>query len=168
MCPTNPIGTVDLYLVTHHGTDSSGPAALVHGAAAARRGDAERHPQGRGHTGDADPAVVAGPRGHLAAPLGPTARASSRTAPASSSRTSTEQQLLALQHRAHLHRPAHLPHPRQGPCPPELRQARRRAVVRHRTYRRTGSRSSRSRMDRSRCRTAGTATARCTQKTGSL
>ena len=31
MCPTNPIGTVDLYLVTHHGTDSSGPAALVHG-----------------------------------------------------------------------------------------------------------------------------------------
>ena len=31
MCPTNPIGTVDLYLVTHHGTDSSGPAASVHG-----------------------------------------------------------------------------------------------------------------------------------------
>ena len=31
VCPTNPIGTVDLYLVTHHGTDSSGPAALVHG-----------------------------------------------------------------------------------------------------------------------------------------
>ena len=31
VCPTNPIGTIDLYLVTHHGTDSSGPAALVHG-----------------------------------------------------------------------------------------------------------------------------------------
>lgn len=30
-CPTNPIGTVDLYLVTHHGTDSSGAPSLVHG-----------------------------------------------------------------------------------------------------------------------------------------
>jgi beta-lactamase superfamily II metal-dependent hydrolase len=31
MCPTNPIGAIDLYLVTHHGTDSSGSAAAVHG-----------------------------------------------------------------------------------------------------------------------------------------
>ncbi len=31
MCPGNPIGTVDLYLVTHHGTDSSGSAVVVHG-----------------------------------------------------------------------------------------------------------------------------------------
>ena len=30
MCPNNPIGTVDLYLVSHHGTDPSGAAALVH------------------------------------------------------------------------------------------------------------------------------------------
>jgi competence protein ComEC len=30
MCPINPIGTVDLYLVSHHGTDPSGSAALVH------------------------------------------------------------------------------------------------------------------------------------------
>jgi competence protein ComEC len=30
MCPNNPIGTVDLYMVTHHGTDSSGPPQLVH------------------------------------------------------------------------------------------------------------------------------------------
>lgn len=30
MCPSNPIGTVDLYMVTHHGTDSSGPPQLVH------------------------------------------------------------------------------------------------------------------------------------------
>jgi competence protein ComEC len=30
MCPNNPIGTVDLYIVTHHGTDSSGPPQLVH------------------------------------------------------------------------------------------------------------------------------------------
>ena len=31
MCPGNPIGAVDLYLVTHHGTDSSGSAVVVHG-----------------------------------------------------------------------------------------------------------------------------------------
>ena len=30
MCPNNPIGTVDLYLVTHHGLDQSGSPALVH------------------------------------------------------------------------------------------------------------------------------------------
>ena len=31
MCPTNPIGTVDLYIVSHHGTDPSGSKALVDG-----------------------------------------------------------------------------------------------------------------------------------------
>jgi competence protein ComEC len=31
MCPTNLIGTVDLYIVSHHGTDPSGSQALVHG-----------------------------------------------------------------------------------------------------------------------------------------
>jgi len=30
MCPNNPIGTVDLYMVAHHGTDSSGTPQLVH------------------------------------------------------------------------------------------------------------------------------------------
>jgi competence protein ComEC len=30
MCPSNPIGTVDLYLTTHHGLDQSGSAAFVH------------------------------------------------------------------------------------------------------------------------------------------
>jgi len=30
MCPTNPIGTVDLYVTSHHGLDQSGSAALVH------------------------------------------------------------------------------------------------------------------------------------------
>jgi competence protein ComEC len=30
-CPNNPIGTVDLYLVSHHGLDVSGSEALVHG-----------------------------------------------------------------------------------------------------------------------------------------
>ena len=31
MCPNNPIGTVDLYLVSHHGLDQSGSSVLVHG-----------------------------------------------------------------------------------------------------------------------------------------
>jgi competence protein ComEC len=31
MCPNNPIGTVDLYMVTHHGLATSGSDALVHG-----------------------------------------------------------------------------------------------------------------------------------------
>jgi competence protein ComEC len=30
MCPNNPIGTVDVYLTSHHGTDPSGSQALVH------------------------------------------------------------------------------------------------------------------------------------------
>lgn len=30
MCPTNPLGQVDVYLVSHHGSDTSGSAALVH------------------------------------------------------------------------------------------------------------------------------------------
>ncbi len=33
MCPNNPIGTIDLYLTSHHGTDQSGSAALVHALA---------------------------------------------------------------------------------------------------------------------------------------
>jgi competence protein ComEC len=31
MCPSNPIGTVDLYMTSHHGIDQSGSPALVHG-----------------------------------------------------------------------------------------------------------------------------------------
>jgi competence protein ComEC len=30
MCPNNPLGDVDVYLVSHHGSDTSGSAALVH------------------------------------------------------------------------------------------------------------------------------------------
>src|SRR3954470_6723094 len=33
MCPNNPIGQVDVYLVSHHGTDPSGSPALVHALA---------------------------------------------------------------------------------------------------------------------------------------
>jgi beta-lactamase superfamily II metal-dependent hydrolase len=29
-CPSNQVGVVDLYVVTHHGTETSGPPALVH------------------------------------------------------------------------------------------------------------------------------------------
>ena len=32
MCPNNQVGTVDIYMVTHHGLDRSGPEVLVHGA----------------------------------------------------------------------------------------------------------------------------------------
>jgi len=31
VCPNNPVGTVDVYFVTHHGLDQSGSSALVHG-----------------------------------------------------------------------------------------------------------------------------------------
>ncbi|MEP6593136.1 MAG: hypothetical protein ABJC51_05560, partial [Acidobacteriota bacterium] len=31
MCPTNPIGSVDVYFASHHGLDQSGSAVLVHG-----------------------------------------------------------------------------------------------------------------------------------------
>jgi competence protein ComEC len=31
MCPNNPIGRVDVYITSHHGTDPSGSPALVHG-----------------------------------------------------------------------------------------------------------------------------------------
>jgi hypothetical protein len=30
VCPTNLLGTVDVYLTTHHGTGSSGPPVIVH------------------------------------------------------------------------------------------------------------------------------------------
>jgi competence protein ComEC len=30
VCPSNLLGTFDVYLTTHHGTDTSGPAVLVH------------------------------------------------------------------------------------------------------------------------------------------
>jgi beta-lactamase superfamily II metal-dependent hydrolase len=31
VCPNNQVGTVDVYMVTHHGLDRSGPEVLVHG-----------------------------------------------------------------------------------------------------------------------------------------
>ena len=70
MCPNNPIGTIDLFMVSHHGLDASNSPQLDARARAARRGDAERHAQRGGAPGDDDDAVVAGARGHLAAALG--------------------------------------------------------------------------------------------------
>ena len=69
MCPNNPIGTVDLYLVSHHGTDPSGSAGAGARAAAARGDHAERHAQGRHAADVADPQLVARARGPLAAAL---------------------------------------------------------------------------------------------------
>ena len=31
MCPNNPVGTVDLFVVSHHGLNISNSEALVHG-----------------------------------------------------------------------------------------------------------------------------------------
>jgi competence protein ComEC len=33
VCPANRLGPVDVYLTTHHGMDTSGPAAIVHSLA---------------------------------------------------------------------------------------------------------------------------------------
>jgi hypothetical protein len=33
VCPKNKIGSVDIYIVSHHGSESSGSPALVHGMA---------------------------------------------------------------------------------------------------------------------------------------
>jgi hypothetical protein len=33
VCPSNPIGKVDVYLTTHHGSNQSGPATIVHALA---------------------------------------------------------------------------------------------------------------------------------------
>ena len=45
--PDKPIGTVDLYLTSHHGLDQSDSPAFVHGAAAARGHHEQRHAQRR-------------------------------------------------------------------------------------------------------------------------
>ena len=70
MCPNNNIGTVDLYLTSHHGIDQSGSPALVH---ALHPRVAVMHNSTR--KGGAVPTMqtlwyIAGSRGRLAASLG--------------------------------------------------------------------------------------------------
>ena len=70
MCPNNPIGTVDMYFVSDHGINDNSTPEFVHAIRprvavmqnSARKGQRRGRPQGA--------AVVTGPRGHLAAPLG--------------------------------------------------------------------------------------------------
>jgi beta-lactamase superfamily II metal-dependent hydrolase len=69
MCPNNPIGTVDLYLTSHHGLDQSGSAALVHGVRPARGDHEQRHAQRGGCPDGGDSRIVAWPRRSLAAAL---------------------------------------------------------------------------------------------------
>ena len=69
MCPTNRIGTVDLYLTSHHGLAKSGLSGARACTAAARCRDEQRHAQGR-RAGRVPCAVrVAGSRGSLAVAL---------------------------------------------------------------------------------------------------
>ena len=69
MCPNNKVGTVDLYMVSHHGTSPSGSPALVRGFQPRAARDAERHAEGRRARRDGDDAHDGKPRGHLAAAL---------------------------------------------------------------------------------------------------
>ena len=43
MCPNNKLGSVDVYFVSHHGSDTSGSEVLVH-ALRVTRGDPEQRP----------------------------------------------------------------------------------------------------------------------------
>ena len=70
MCPNNPIGTIDLYLVSHHGTDPSGSPALVHALAPRVAVMQNGTRKGRNRADVADPAHLSGTRGYLAASLG--------------------------------------------------------------------------------------------------
>src|SRR6476646_4153918 len=88
MCPSNPIGTVDLFMVSHHGLDQSNSPVLVHALAprvavmqnGTRKGAAPRRCR---HCGRLPASRTCG------SCTGATAPASSRTAPACSSPTWT-------------------------------------------------------------------------------
>ena len=55
MCPNDPLPTVDLFMVSHHGNDISNSPALVNAAARACLGDGQRSAQDRRRVGDEDP-----------------------------------------------------------------------------------------------------------------
>ncbi len=69
MCPNNPIGTVDLFFASNHGSNNANSTEFIHGIPAARRHRPEQLVQG-GLAGDVrGAAVLAGLRGRLAAAL---------------------------------------------------------------------------------------------------
>ena len=69
MCPDNRVGVVDLYLVSHHGSETSGSEALAH-AIAPRAAVMNNGPRKGGAGPDVrDPPRGAGAAGHLAEPL---------------------------------------------------------------------------------------------------
>ena len=70
MCPNNLIGTIDLFMVSHHGLDQSNSPVLVQAlqprVAVMQNGTRK----GAGTADDADAAELARPGRHLAAALG--------------------------------------------------------------------------------------------------
>jgi competence protein ComEC len=68
MCPVNTLGDVDAYLVSHHGSDTSGSAALVH-ALRPRAAIMNNGALKGGGPNLPDTGRVAGPGGPLAKPL---------------------------------------------------------------------------------------------------
>ena len=89
MCPTNRLGTVDLFIVSHHGQPVSNAPVLVHAHAAARGHHEQRHAQGRAARRDEGAALVAGPRGSVADALLAAERPGVHRARACSSPTSS-------------------------------------------------------------------------------
>ena len=66
MCPNNRLGTVDLFIVSHHGQAISNSPVLVHALAPARGDHEQRHAQGRPAGRDEGAVLVAGARRPLA------------------------------------------------------------------------------------------------------
>ena len=69
MCPNNPVGTVDLFMVTHHGLAQSNADALVHGVRPRVAVMQNGTRKGGAVAVFETPAQVAGARGRLAAAL---------------------------------------------------------------------------------------------------
>ncbi len=66
MCPTNRVGTIDLFVVTHHGQAMSNSDGSRPCHAAARRHHEQRHAEGRPARCDEDSLQLAGPGGPVA------------------------------------------------------------------------------------------------------
>ena len=95
-CPSNLLGTVDVYLTTHHGTPSSGPAVLVHAVAPRVAVMNNGSTKGGSPRSVEDRANVTRARGFLATPLRRGRRAGSQRRRSSSSRTRTRSTAHAI------------------------------------------------------------------------